>query len=75
MRIRALWIVPLILAGLPDRAMPAMPAAHPTHAPVAFPGYRSRVSGINSSMDSAGNLYGTTSAGGAHGDGTVFKID
>jgi len=26
-------------------------------------------------MDGAGNLYGTTSAGGAHGDGTVFKID
>jgi uncharacterized repeat protein (TIGR03803 family) len=26
-------------------------------------------------MDSAGNLYGTTSAGGAHGDGTVFRID
>jgi uncharacterized repeat protein (TIGR03803 family) len=25
--------------------------------------------------DAAGNLYGTTSAGGAHGDGTVFKID
>ncbi|HEX5462454.1 MAG TPA: choice-of-anchor tandem repeat GloVer-containing protein [Steroidobacteraceae bacterium] len=26
-------------------------------------------------MDSAGNLYGTTASGGAHGDGTVFKID
>ena len=26
-------------------------------------------------MDSAGNLYGTTVAGGAHGDGTVFKVD
>lgn len=26
-------------------------------------------------MDGAGNLYGTTSGGGAHGDGTVFKID
>jgi uncharacterized repeat protein (TIGR03803 family) len=26
-------------------------------------------------MDSAGNLYGTTSGGGAHGDGTVFRID
>ncbi len=25
-------------------------------------------------MDSAGNLYGTTSGGGANGDGTVFKI-
>jgi uncharacterized repeat protein (TIGR03803 family) len=25
-------------------------------------------------MDSAGNLYGTTSYGGANGDGTVFKI-
>lgn len=26
-------------------------------------------------IDSAGNLYGTTAGGGAHGDGTVFKID
>jgi uncharacterized repeat protein (TIGR03803 family) len=26
-------------------------------------------------VDSIGNLYGTTAAGGAHGDGTVFKID
>lgn len=26
-------------------------------------------------MDGAGNLYGTTADGGAHGDGTVFKID
>lgn len=25
-------------------------------------------------MDSAGNLYGTTPAGGAHGDGTIFKV-
>ena len=25
--------------------------------------------------DTAGNLYGTTSGGGAHGSGTVFKID
>ena len=25
-------------------------------------------------MDGAGSLYGTTSSGGAHGDGTVFKI-
>jgi uncharacterized repeat protein (TIGR03803 family) len=25
-------------------------------------------------FDSAGNLYGTTVAGGAHGDGTVFKL-
>lgn len=25
-------------------------------------------------MDSAGNLYGTTSSGGSHGDGAVFKI-
>jgi len=25
-------------------------------------------------MDNAGNLYGTTSVGGAHGQGTVFKI-
>lgn len=49
MRIRALWILPLILAGLPDRALPAAPATHPAHAPIAFPGYRSRVSGINSS--------------------------
>ena len=26
-------------------------------------------------VDDAGNLYGTTGGGGAHGDGTVFKID
>ena len=26
-------------------------------------------------MDAAGNLYGTTSGGGAHGAGTVFKLD
>jgi uncharacterized repeat protein (TIGR03803 family) len=26
-------------------------------------------------VDGAGNLYGTTAGGGAHGDGTVFKID
>lgn len=26
-------------------------------------------------MDGAGNLYGTTAGGGAHGDGTVFRID
>jgi len=26
-------------------------------------------------MDSSGNLYGTTDAGGASGDGTVFKVD
>lgn len=26
-------------------------------------------------IDSVGNLYGTTTSGGAHGDGTVFKID
>jgi uncharacterized repeat protein (TIGR03803 family) len=26
-------------------------------------------------IDSVGNLYGTTAGGGAHGDGTVFKID
>jgi uncharacterized repeat protein (TIGR03803 family) len=25
-------------------------------------------------LDSAGNLYGTTGAGGAHNDGVVFKI-
>jgi uncharacterized repeat protein (TIGR03803 family) len=25
-------------------------------------------------MDGSGNLYGTTSAGGANGDGAVFKI-
>ena len=25
-------------------------------------------------MDGAGNLYGTTSGGGAHGDGTVFEV-
>jgi uncharacterized repeat protein (TIGR03803 family) len=26
-------------------------------------------------MDSAGNLYGTTNQGGAHGEGTVFRVD
>lgn len=26
-------------------------------------------------LDAAGNLYGTTTTGGAHGDGTVFKLD
>jgi uncharacterized repeat protein (TIGR03803 family) len=26
-------------------------------------------------LDAAGNLYGTTTSGGAHGDGTVFKLD
>ena len=25
-------------------------------------------------MDSSGNLYGTTTAGGASGDGTVFEL-
>src|SRR5271166_461610 len=25
-------------------------------------------------FDAAGNLYGTTAAGGAHGDGTVFEL-
>jgi uncharacterized repeat protein (TIGR03803 family) len=25
-------------------------------------------------MDDSGNLYGTTLGGGAHGDGTVFKV-
>jgi uncharacterized repeat protein (TIGR03803 family) len=25
-------------------------------------------------FDADGNLYGTTSAGGSHGDGTIFEI-
>src|ERR1700730_5412460 len=42
-------------------------------------GSQTSVSGNNPQggliMDAAGNLFGTTSAGGAFGDGTVFEID
>jgi hypothetical protein len=58
MRIRALWIVPLILAGPPDRVMSAHRAADPAHTPVAFPGYRSSIRGINDSGTMMGYFDG-----------------
>src|SRR5260370_42120594 len=43
-----------------------------------FDGSQTSVSGKNPRagliMDAAGNLFGTTSSGGANGDGTVFEI-